>query len=670
MRWTLAAALLLAACSPSTNPPRVNVDDLVDEDGDGWFVNDPSEDRADCDDRPNTGTAVFPGNREVCDGLDNNCDGAVDEDGAAGALEFWPDDDSDGFGRRVDEPAYACRQPDGYSINRRDCNDNDERVYPNAPERCNDKDDNCNLTVDEGFDPDAEWHRDVDGDSFGSAIVAGVGCNNDPLWVRDATDCNDVNAQVSPGAPEICDGIDNDCDNLVDGRDVEVRGTRTWYEDADGDAFGNLLVRTEVCPTTAAPAGFVLDNTDCNDADAGQNPTTVWFRDGDRDGFGVEGQTWPSPQCWQPIGYAMVTGDCNDAAADEWDAKLWYGDADRDGVGSGQPVFQGCGKQPGWVGLAGDCKDRDPAIRPGIAERCDGIDNDCDGLTDDADEEVVGLRTWYRDADGDTWGVSVIREDACAAPAGFVGRAGDCNDTEPVLNPGSLWFRDADRDGAGDPTTPSAGGPSCTVVPGHVPNDDDCDDTDYEATANTPWWLDGDGDGLGVSLQPNFRGCLADPTGYARWTGDCDDNDVDADEGGCFGPPVGNVRLTVTVDRDPSSVVVRLRCVPGGVVLSRTLTAGDRQQVLTLAPSAPLSTGDVCQVEVDTPGVDLSGDGFTQVQWSTCGVDGPVLVASAVSNISERFDVLRCNGCTDPAADNYDPTVLVPTNAQSCLYLD
>jgi hypothetical protein len=663
----LVALLVAGACRVGGG---VDPDLLTDADGDGYFVDDPSVASQDCDDRPGFGAGVFPGGLEICDGLDNDCNGTVDDDGAAGALEFWPDEDGDGFGRRVEEPLVACSEPEGFSVNRRDCNDNDDRVYPNAPERCNGLDDNCNVDVDEGFDPAAEWHLDLDRDGFGAVDVVGVGCSTDPRWVSDGSDCNDLNGQVNPDAVELCDGVDNDCDRALDGLDDGVVGTRAWYRDADGDTYGTLIDTRQVCPGATAPAGYVTDSRDCNDAEARQNPTTVWYRDADRDGFGVAEPTWPVPQCAQPVGYALVLGDCDDADREAWEGRPWFGDADRDGFGAGVPVFRGCGRRPGQVGVAGDCADRDPAVFPGAPETCNTTDDDCDGLVDDADTNgppPIGLSTWYVDGDGDGFGSIAIQTEACAQPAGYAPEPGDCDDTNPDLSPQSRWYRDRDRDGFGDPTTP-AEVTSCSIVPGHVPNPGDCDDDDFDQNGRTPWWTDADGDGLGTGIAPAARGCRAGEPGLAPLPGDCDDDDPASIEGGCYGPVFAQGQVAIAADRDVLGVVVRLVCAEAGTIVDRLLNTSDRNRVRTVEITSTPAF-DTCRIEVDNPNLDVSADGPTLVTSTFCGQPGPTVEgAPRALTSSPPFVLPRCSGCTDPSAFNYDPDAVISTPA-SCIFL-
>jgi hypothetical protein len=103
------------------------------------------------------------------------------------------------------------------------------------------------------------WYRDADGDSYGNSSDNVLSCTQPTGYIANGTDCNDANAGINPGAAEVCDGIDNDCDTVVDDG-----VTSTFYQDADGDGFGNAAATTQAC---SAPAGYTTDSTDCNDAD-------------------------------------------------------------------------------------------------------------------------------------------------------------------------------------------------------------------------------------------------------------------------------------------------------------------------------------------------------------------------------------------------------------------
>ena len=171
-----------------------------DVDGDGYCPGPaPDPEDRDCDD---TDPDVHPGAEERCNGLDDDCDGAVPDD----------EDDGDGDGER------GCEG---------DCDDGDPDRHTGADEVCNGVDDDC----DEQLPQD-----EADGDEDGVASCDG--------------DCDDENDAVHPGADEECNDVDDDCDGGVD--DVPECDP-TLPPDPDGVPYGCLLRCSAEAP--AAPSG-------------------------------------------------------------------------------------------------------------------------------------------------------------------------------------------------------------------------------------------------------------------------------------------------------------------------------------------------------------------------------------------------------------------------------
>lgn len=176
---------------------------------------------------------------------DKSGDNPADTDTTAGT-DSDPDKDGDGY------PAS------------KDCDDTQPGVYPGATEACNEVDDNCDGEVDEGVQ--STWYLDADGDGYGDHETTRLACTRpeDCVRLELATDCDDANDAAHPGAIEVCDELDNDCDELVD-EDVGM----TYYADADGDGYGDREVLEVACE---APSGMVADYTDCDDGSAEVNP--------------------------------------------------------------------------------------------------------------------------------------------------------------------------------------------------------------------------------------------------------------------------------------------------------------------------------------------------------------------------------------------------------------
>ncbi|MFN8338738.1 MAG: putative metal-binding motif-containing protein [Saprospiraceae bacterium] len=138
---------------------------------------------------------------------------------------WYLDADGDGYGNNTLSTS-SCSGVFGYTQTGGDCNDNDPEVYPGAVENCNDKDYNCDGMINSGLPPPMTWYQDSDGDGFGSTSVSKFSCSTPIGYVSNNTDCNDNNGQIYPGATELCDNIDNDCDGVVD--DGVPTGTITF----------------------------------------------------------------------------------------------------------------------------------------------------------------------------------------------------------------------------------------------------------------------------------------------------------------------------------------------------------------------------------------------------------------------------------------------------------
>ncbi|MBN1334721.1 MAG: putative metal-binding motif-containing protein, partial [Deltaproteobacteria bacterium] len=140
-------------------------------------------------------------------------------------------------------------------------------------------------------------------------------------------DCDDGDPSIHPGADEVCDGKDNDCDKLVDDADdsLDLSTTSTWYADADGDGYGRPEDSTQAC---ARPEGYVADDTDCDDTNPSYHPGGLdWLNnDIDEDCGGADAtEAWDLEDAPYSVvgriareflGYGMTTCDLD---GDEYD---------------------------------------------------------------------------------------------------------------------------------------------------------------------------------------------------------------------------------------------------------------------------------------------------------------------------------------------------------------
>ncbi|MFT6161264.1 MAG: hypothetical protein ACJARS_004962 [bacterium] len=320
---SLLALALTTGCKRATIDPA-----SPDADGDGFTAD------ADCNDGD---PLVSPDAEELCDGIDNNCDGDIDEDTATNAAIWYQDSDGDGFGRDT-STLTQCAEPDGYAATSGDCNDANADVRPDAPEVCDGQDNDCDDIADTDAVDRSSWYADTDDDGYGDPEDSVLTCDVPDGYVQINLDCDDTNTDINPDADEACDSVDNNCDGQID-EDTAIDAV-LHYADNDGDRFGDA---NDMAVSCRVPDGRVTDDTDCNDAAE--------------------------------------------------------------------------------------------AINSDAIEVCDGVDNDCDGLTDD--DSAQDVTTAYRDSDADTFGDPANSDIFCEVPSTHVVDNTDCDDTLADVYPGA-----------------------------------------------------------------------------------------------------------------------------------------------------------------------------------------------------------------------------------------
>ena len=508
----------------TVNPGAAEVCDLVDQDCDGSvdegvqtagfedrdgdrygdperprqacaFDGDVSPSMADCDDGDGTRHGQM---LEICDGQDNDCDDSVDEERFS--VSWYADSDGDGFGDPDGEVRVSCEPIEGFSTLPFDCDDRDPSRSPITPEVCNGLDDDCDGRAD--FQLATGDTEDDDGDGVADArCPGGLGL-----------DCDDRDPFAKPGTPELCDGVDNDCDGTVD----EGATEQLWYVDDDQDGYGDdAAERRASCERLP---GLVLQGGDCEDGDDDVRPGARERCNG-------------------------VDDDCDGTVDEDAGFVATYADADGDGFGAGMPLAQ-CAV-PGLRSLTpGDCDDGTTATHPGAPELCDLVDNDCDGTVDEAIGTVA--ITTYLDADGDGFGDPATEltatpvADSCTYDPARTTVAGDCDDGDSGRFPGAaelcdtvdqdcdgtvdeeagdvFQYPDTDGDGFGD-GTPVA---RCDPLDAHALRPGDCDDGDPAVRPGAPEGCNGEDDDCDGTVDEAPAGALDCPLDSTNATPVCD----------------------------------------------------------------------------------------------------------------------------------------------------
>jgi hypothetical protein len=450
---------------------NANITYYTDSDGDGYgtgtgtslCVNPGTGYASEAGDCNDADAAVNPAATEVCNNMtDDNCDGNTDE--GCATYTYYADTDNDGYGNPASSvTSGSATPPTGYIVDNTDCNDINSAINPGATEICNSGvDDDCDGfadNADEGVTGQNTYYADTDGDGFGTGSVI-LSCTQPANTSTNDDDCNDGETMVNPGATELCNSVDDDCDGTLN----EGFPTTTYYRDYDGDGKGNPAVSIASC---YQPAGYVTNANDCDDNSATACPKPSGMSSSDitdvsatvswgnlicatkyrleyrrktppisawtvvystSPTYTINGLSGPNIQYqWRVATICSPNGTSAEsgyATLQSFYTKyIVYTDADMDGFGDVNvtPSYVSTMPQAGYSYNQTDCDDAVSTTRPGAPELCNGIDDDCDLIVDEG-------ANWYQDADGDGLGNAVVSQNSCLQPVGYVSNSADCND--------------------------------------------------------------------------------------------------------------------------------------------------------------------------------------------------------------------------------------------------
>ena len=519
----------------------------------------------DCDD---TDSAISPGATEVCDGVDNDCDGTVD---TGVSVTYYLDSDGDGYGDAASTTSTACSPPSGYVTDATDCDDSNADAFPGNTEVCDGADNDCDgvtdgidadgdgevaeacggpdcddddvtvntsasETVGDGVDSDCDGtevcYVDADGDGqrpdpTSTVTSTDTDCSDfgEALSTASTADCDDTDATIYDGASEVPgDEVDQDCD-----------GTELCFVDADGDGYvedsASTVSSSDIDCSGTGEATDSVPTGDCDDTDSAISPaategagdgvdqdcdgTELCFVDADDDGYALDASSTVSSRDTDCTDSGEATDtdpadDCDDSdstinpgaseiAGDEVDQncddiELCYADSDGDGYRTESSTVSSttdtdCTDSGEAVSTAEvDCDDTDASVNPGASDTTgDGVDSDCDGY-----------ETCYEDLDEDGFGTSVTTQSTnlCADPGESLTDGGDCDDTDASINPGATELPGDEVD------------QNCDLVEWCYPD------------------VDGDGDRGTVAIVSSDLDCDDFGEALATASEDCDDSDA------------------------------------------------------------------------------------------------------------------------------------------------
>jgi len=413
---------------------------------------------------------------------------------SAGTITYFADTDNDGLG----DPANTttgCSLPVGYVTNSNDCNDNNNMI-------------GIATTV---------FYLDSDNDTYGSASNTIIACTLPVGYVTNSLDCNDNNNLIYPGATEILDnGIDEDCS----GSDASAAGTQIGLYEFTGPNVCPVLADTVTTqPANATFSTFTSVGTACS-ATSNVFSNSGW-------------NTAAIIDLTEYNEFGVATEDCYTLDIN----KIIF--THRNSATGGTPTWTMRSSLDGFVA----------DLATGTSTTTDKTDTIILGASFDAITDVqfrfyitnmgqtgstwrndnvrvianfgtLTPQTYYADLDADSYGDPASSISTCTPPAFYVLDNTDCDDTDGLVNPATVWFQDVDGDLSGNTNVTLT---QCSQPVGYVLNPGDCDDNNNLVISPSTYYVDADNDGHGSMTGLGLVSCTNPGVGYAIVADDCDD---------------------------------------------------------------------------------------------------------------------------------------------------
>lgn len=412
-------------------------------------------------------------------------------------ITYYADADSDGLGN-PSSTTIGCSLPVGFVTNSNDCDDNNNLI-------------GVATTV---------FYLDADNDTYGSPTNTITACSLPFGYVTNNLDCNDNNNLIYPGATDILDnGIDEDCS----GSDASAAGTQIGIYEFT--AIGACPVTADTVtaqPANATFTNYTTSNTVCS-------VTNNVFSNSD----------WNMTAIIDPTEYNEFGIDADDCSTLDINKIIF---THKNSASGGTPTWTLRSSLDNYTadlgtGTSSTFDATDTIILPAAFDAIDSVKFRFyitnmggagatwrnDNVRIIANFGTLTPQTFYADLDGDTYGDASSSISACTPPANYVLDNTDCDDTDGLVNPTTVWFQDSDGDLSGNTNVTLT---QCTQPVGYILNPGDCDDNNSAVISPSTYYVDADNDGHGSMTGLGLVSCTNPGSGYATVADDCNDNEA------------------------------------------------------------------------------------------------------------------------------------------------